>query len=224
MARTRSPDYDKIHDEIIRKAAAIFANRGYAATSIGDIAQACGCSKSRLYHYFDSKEAILLDMLNTHVDTLLERCRHSLYGFQDPHERFQQLIRFFLEVYAVSRDKQVTLLTCLDFLAAENRKELIAKQRQLIAYVRDILLQLRPDMASDLTIAHVDTMMFFGIINWTYTWYRADGEVPPQELADRAVELFTNGYLKLSKRPAKSVDKNANAAPQKTPVKTPTSV
>ena len=104
MARTRSPDYDKIHDEIIRKAAAIFANRGYAATSIGDIAQACGCSKSRLYHYFDSKEAILLDMLNTHVDTLLERCRHSLYGFQDPHERFQQLIRFFLEVYAVSRD------------------------------------------------------------------------------------------------------------------------
>ena len=71
LARTRSADYDKVHDDIIEKAAVMFAKRGYASTSIGDIAEACGCSKSRLYHYFDSKEAILLDMLNTHVDKLL---------------------------------------------------------------------------------------------------------------------------------------------------------
>ncbi|MBL9056660.1 MAG: TetR family transcriptional regulator, partial [Rhodobacteraceae bacterium] len=49
MARTRSAEYDNIHDTIIRRAAAIFAKHGYAATSIGDIATACDCSKSRLY-------------------------------------------------------------------------------------------------------------------------------------------------------------------------------
>lgn len=196
MARTRSPDYDKVHDNIIQQAAAIFASRGYAATSIGDIAEACDCSKSRLYHYFDSKEAILLDMLNTHVDALLSRCRHSIYGFQDPIERFRQLTRLFLEVYAVSRNQHVVLLTCLDFLAADHRKELVAKQRELIAYVRDILLQLRPDMETNFAMAHVDTMLFFGMINWTYTWYRADGAVSPEELADRTVELFTQGYIR----------------------------
>ncbi|MDO6966650.1 TetR/AcrR family transcriptional regulator [Rhizobium alvei] len=201
MARTRSPDYDKVRDDIIEKAASMFAKRGYAATSIGDIAEACDCSKSRLYHYFDSKEAILLDMLNTHVDKLLWSCRHSLYGFQDPVERFQQLTRFFLEVYAVSRDQHVVLLTCLDFLAPENQKELIAKQRELIAYVRDILLQLRPDMADDMSMAHVDTMLFFGMINWTYTWYRANGAVSPEQLADRTVELFTKGYALVGRKP-----------------------
>jgi len=201
LARTRSADYDSIHDTIIQRAAAIFARRGYAATSIGDIAEACDCSKSRLYHYFDGKEAILRDMLTMHVDSLLEQCRQVLYRSQDPKERFQQLVKVFLEIYAVSRDQHVVLLTCLDVLAAEHRNELIAKQRELIAYVRDALLQLRPEMAANRPLAHVDTMLFFGMINWTYTWYQADGLVSPEELAERTVALFLDGYTSLPASP-----------------------
>lgn len=200
MARTRSADYDNIQESIINHAAAIFAKRGYAATSIGDIAKACGCSKSRLYHYFDSKEALLHDMLAAHVEGLLSRCRKSIYGVQDPKQRFLQLISMFLEVYAVSRDRHIVLLTCLDALPPEKRNELVAKQRELIAYVRDILLQLRPDLAEDPVIAQVDTMLFFGMINWTYTWYHAEGALAPEQLAERAVEMFVNGYASIGPR------------------------
>lgn len=197
MARTRSADYDNIHDTIIRRAAAIFARQGYAATSIGDIAAACDCSKSRLYHYFDSKEMILLDMLRAHVDSLLEQCRQVLYASREPKERFLHMVKLFLEIYADSRDKHVVLLTCLDVLPPEHRKELIAKQRELIAYVRDALQQMRPDMAQNRVLAHVDTMLFFGMINWTYTWYRSDGVVSPDELAERTVEMFLNGFTNI---------------------------
>lgn len=194
MARKRSADYDDIHDTILNRAAAIFAKRGYAATSIGDIAEACDCSKSRLYHYFDSKEAILRDMLSAHVETLLSKGRQAVYGVHDPKERFRKLIRMFLNLYAVSQDRHIVLLTCLDALPPESQAELLAKQRELVAYVRDVLLQLRPDLAEDAVIAKVDTMLFFGMINWTYTWYRADGKVSPDELADRAVDIFIAGY------------------------------
>ena len=91
------------------------------------------------------------------------------------------------------------LLTCLEFLDPEKRKILIAKQRELLAYVRDILLQMRPDLVQDGNLSHVDTMLFFGMINWTYTWYRADGQVSPQDLADRVVQLFVNGYATIDK-------------------------
>lgn len=175
----------------------MFARKGYAATSIGDIAEACGCSKSRLYHYFDSKEAILTEMLTGHVELLLTKCRQTLYGFQDPTERLRQLTRYFMEVYAVSRDRHVVLLTCLEFLPTDKREILVAKQRELLAYVRDILLQLRPDLASNTMIARLDTMLFFGIINWTYTWYRSDGEVSPNVLSDRVVDMFINGYASI---------------------------
>jgi AcrR family transcriptional regulator len=204
LARTRSADYENIQDLILDRAAGVFARKGYAATSIGDIADACECSKSRLYHYFDSKEAILAEMLTGHVELLLTKCRHTLYGFQDPQERLRQLTRLFMEVYAVSRDRHVVLLTCLEFLAPEKREVLVSKQRELLAYVRDILLQLRPDLARDATAARLDTMLFFGMINWTYTWYRSEGPVEPRDLADRVVDLFINGYAGVG-RPVEAV-------------------
>lgn len=195
MARTRSSDYDNIQDAILAGAASVFARQGFAATSIGDIAEACDCSKSRLYHYFDGKEAILRDILTTHVDSLLDRLRPVLYRASDPRERFLDMIKLFLEVYSVSRDRHVVLLTCLDALSPEHRNVLIAKQRELIAHVREALSQLRPDLARDRVGSQVDTMLFFGMINWTYTWYRSDGAISHDELAERTVNLFLNGYL-----------------------------
>lgn len=195
MARTRSPEYDTIQASILDRTAALFASRGYAATSIGDIASACECSKSRLYHYFESKEAILSAMLSEHVDKLLDECDATIASGGDPVDKFYRLIRYFLEVYAVSRDKHVVLLTCLDFLPTKKRKEVVAKQRKLVAYVTDILKAIRPDLRADQQLAHVDTMLFFGMINWTYTWYRLAGPMSPDTLARRAVDLYLNGYV-----------------------------
>lgn len=193
MARTRSKDYESIQDSIIEKTAALFASRGYAATSIGDIAQACECSKSRLYHYFDSKEAILAHMLTEHVDKLLEGCHRALKTHADPVERFEVLVDFFLGIYSVSGNKHVVLLTCLEFLPENVRRDVLRKERELVAFVRDILIRIRPDIASD-GMSHIDTMLFFGMINWTYTWFDPNGKVTSTALAQRSVDLFLNGY------------------------------
>lgn len=195
MARTRSRDYDAIQASILDRSSELFASHGYAASSIGDIADACGCSKSRLYHYFESKEAILTTMLTDHVDILIEGGKEVLEAQGDPVERFRKLIRFFMEIYAVSRSKHVVLLTCMQFLPEDVRKDVYAKQRKLVAFVRSILKEIRPPGADRFSTLHADTMLFFGMINWTYTWYHADGKVPPADLADRSLQLFLNGYL-----------------------------
>ena len=39
------------------------------------------------------------------------------------------------------------------------------------------------------------TMILFGIINFTYTWYDPKGGIGPQEFADMAVELFLHGFV-----------------------------
>lgn len=194
MARTRSKDYDDIQASMIDSTAALFAERGFAAASIGDIAQACNCSKSRLYHYFENKEDILAKMLIEHIDTLLEGCHEALRNHADPVERFRVLVRFFMEIYAVSSNKHVVLLTCIRFLPDDVRQSVLRKERELVSFIRDIVARIRPDFARDGQLSHIDTMLFFGMINWTYTWYNAEGKVPPEALADRAVSLFLDGY------------------------------
>lgn len=197
MARTRSKDFDNIQASILDETAALFAERGYAATSIGDIAQACECSKSRLYHYFKSKEEILAQMLTEHIDQLLEGCHDALSKYPDPVERFRVLVAFFMEIYAVSSNKHAVLLTCIHFLPDQTRETVLRKERELVTFIRDIIMRIRPDIAKNQDLAHVDTMLFFGMINWTYTWYEADGNVTPDQLAQRAVDVFLGGYRAL---------------------------
>lgn len=204
MARTRSSDYDAIQRSILDRTADVFATRGYAASSIGDIAKACGCSKSRLYHYFDSKERILSTMLIEHVDQLLEGGNAVLQQPIEPIEKFRALLRFFLEIYAVSRSKHIVMLTCIDFLPSALRSEVVEKQRDLISFVRDILCELRPEAAANRIQLHMDTMLFFGMINWTYTWYSAKGVISPHELADRSLNLFLSGFLNTENIPPHS--------------------
>jgi AcrR family transcriptional regulator len=194
LARTRSADYDNIQELIIERTAALFASRGYVAASIGDIAEACECSKSRLYHYFDSKEAILISMLTTHVDTLLRGAREIVAQFADPTERLFHLTRYFMQIYAVSRSKHVVLLTCMEFLPENVRRDILDKERELVSYVRNILKAIKPDARSHGGMTDADTMLFFGMINWTYTWYRPEGPIQPHALADRCVQLFLGGY------------------------------
>jgi len=197
VARTRSKDFDNIRASILDKTAALFAERGYAATSIGDIAEACESSKSRLYHYFDSKEAILSQMLTEHVDRLLKGCHEALSNYPDPVERFRELVTFFMKIYAVSSNKHVVLLTCIHFLPDQARETVLRKERELVTFIRDIIMRIRPDIARNRDLSHIDTMLFFGMINWTYTWYEADGDISSDELAARAVDLFLGGYRAL---------------------------
>ena len=70
MARPRADDYEAKRQLIRERAAELFADHGFARTSIADVARACQCTKSLIYHYFDSKQAILHDLLAAHMDGL----------------------------------------------------------------------------------------------------------------------------------------------------------
>src|SRR4051795_3080624 len=71
MARTRANDYDRKRQGILSRPAALFAAHGYTGTSITMIAEACGVSKALMYHYYNSKDAVLFDLLSDHLQHLV---------------------------------------------------------------------------------------------------------------------------------------------------------
>jgi hypothetical protein len=82
------------------------------------------------------------------------------------------------------------LLNELDNLPPPRRAEVVAKQRRIIAAVEALVREIRPD-AGDLSLPL--TMLFFGMINWTHTWFRPGGAVSADDLADLAVDVMLHG-------------------------------
>jgi AcrR family transcriptional regulator len=193
MARTQSENYPEIRREILRRSAALFARKGYPNTSIADLAEANGTSRGLLYHYFDSKEKILAEMLNEHLDCLLDEVRKASRSEAHADARFRDTVRAMVLINAESKDLQVVLLHDLHNLRSADCDGIIRKQRKIV----DILAALVDACDSrgkiDRRTRMVHTMMLVGMINYTYLWYDPNGPVTPAEYARLVAETYLGG-------------------------------
>ena len=98
MARPIAKDHREKRSAILKQAAVYFAEHGYDRASVNGVAGACGISKSLIYHYYDSKEQLLFDILHSHLTTLYDGLR-ALPPAADPEAQLRQLVKKLLQMY-----------------------------------------------------------------------------------------------------------------------------
>jgi AcrR family transcriptional regulator len=186
MARPQSPDYDKRREAIVAAAARLYAKRGFQGASVADLAKACDTSKSLIYHYFPAKDDILHAVMAEHLDALVKAAEEAASGGA-PEDKLRTLTMSFMRHYVGAQDRHKVLLNELDNLPPAARDDVVAKQRRVIAITESIIAEIAPDDA------RVSAMLFFGMINWTHTWFDPAGAVMPEMLAMRVVDLMLRG-------------------------------
>lgn len=198
MARTQAEDYDERRGEIVEHAARLFARRGFHGASIADLADACGTSKSLLYHYYKSKEDILYDVMHSHVRALLDAAEKVAAQPIGAAERLRAVTQAFMELYLGAADRQRVLLNELGHLRDNQRKTIVGIQRRLIEIIEEILIELRPPLAGSSPLKRPAAMLYFGMINWMHTWLDPSGRAKPAKIADMGVSIFLDGITEAS--------------------------
>ncbi|KQT09425.1 TetR/AcrR family transcriptional regulator [Ramlibacter sp. Leaf400] len=196
MPRPRSQQHEIKRDEILEIAAQCFAERSYAAASMNDIAAAGGTSKARLYHYYESKEAILFDLLDRYTQRLLALIGQVEATAQrrrlDDRAALHELVRAFLDEYESSATRHAALLHDTKFLGDAQRELILDRQRDVVAAATRFLRRAYPvHVREDNQTAVV--MMLFGMINWTFTWLRPGGAMTYADFAGQVVALVDRG-------------------------------
>ena len=193
MARSKAATYDDQRESILRKAADLFAQRGYHGTSMNDVADACGLSKATLYHYYRDKDQILVNIAEGHV-TRLENLVAEVQGDAGlaPAARLEALIVRFLHEYARAQSSHRVLTEDVKFLPDTDRDRILAKQRTVVHAFADAVAVHRPDLREHRLDTAV-SMLLFGMLNWMFTWLRPDGRLNHATIAPMVCELFCHG-------------------------------
>jgi TetR/AcrR family transcriptional regulator len=192
MARPRSAGYDGQREQIMAAAAALFAGRGYTATTMSQVAAACGVSKATLYHYVSDKHQLLASITAGHVARLEALVADVRALKLEPEAHLRTLIDRFMQAYAHAQHEHRVLTEDVKFLAEAERTEVVQAQRRVVAAFAEAVIAVRPSLAGS-ELATPLAMLLFGMMNWTFTWLRPGGALTHQALAPLVSELFLGG-------------------------------
>jgi AcrR family transcriptional regulator len=192
MARGRSPGYDDQREMILGHAAQLFANRGYSATSMNQVAEACGFSKALLYHYYRDKYSLLVSIAENHVSRLEALVADVDSQKLPPEAKLRELIRRFVEEYAGARHAHRVLTEDVKFMEDADSQRVLGTQRTVVNGFARAVIELRPDLEKA-ALAKPLTMLLFGMINWMFIWMRPDGELDYEAMAPVVADLFLGG-------------------------------
>jgi AcrR family transcriptional regulator len=193
MTRVRADDYDDKARSIMDSAAALFAKTGYPNAKMQDIAQACGASKSMLYHYFKSKDELLFAMLKEHLEQVIDGLEEVSEMSLTPKAKFNSFVQLYVQKSTHARRRHVVAMNDVKYLPKARQTPLLALEGEVVRLSSEFLKEINPKL--DVLLYKPYTMMLIGMLNWTEIWYRPSGSIKSQELCDRITRLFLAGFM-----------------------------
>lgn len=188
MARTQAADYEDKRASIMQAAAKLFAKYGFAGASLSELAARCDVSKSVLYHYYSSKEEMLFAIMQSHMDLLLETIDQSKYVDIPETQWFYELSRALMKRYAGGQHAQTVLLHDLEYLPKSQHKDIVEQQRRLIEFAETCLKKAIAPKRPNKDRLRAQVMLFFGMINWSHSWFDPRKGMTREQLAHQAAD------------------------------------
>jgi AcrR family transcriptional regulator len=189
----RDDQRNRKRDAVLRAAASAFNRRGYANTSLEDIAASLGVSKPTLYQYFNSKQEILYRCHQRALDQgdagIAQAEMHCGSGLDKLLIYMQTYMRGFFGEFGAG-----PVLTDVDSLSPSNRKKVVERRSRISTATTSFIAE----GVNDGSIVECDpklaNLFALGVINWMAYWYREDGPNTPEEIMSTFTILVRSGF------------------------------
>lgn len=176
--------YERRRQEVVDAAAALFAERGFHATSMQDLQERTGLTIGGLYHYIGSKDQLLGAVCAELVDPLLAQAR-ALPDTGDHHERLRAFLRLWVAHVATHRDHMLVFSQERGTLERDEQWATVRRSRKAFERLLDELLRAgEQDGAFRFADRRLAGLALLGAVNHLPLWYRPRGRLSTDEVAD----------------------------------------
>jgi AcrR family transcriptional regulator len=184
-------------EEILAAAVRVFSQKGYAAASLQDVADAVGLLKGSLYHYISSKESLLYRIFQESH----EEGSALMAAVDDlelpPDAKLREFVRRLTLFYEQNPERASLYFGEWRHLTGEDLHTVIKQRRDFELYVRTIIIEAHergltnPDLDVRLATRYILTA-----VNGVILWYRPEGPLPAEAIADQIAELACSSVLR----------------------------
>lgn len=200
-APAEPPDAD---ERILIAAGKLFREKGFAATTVREIANAAEMLPGSLHYRYASKDDILVALMKRGVERAIRAVEVQIKGEKNAIERLRIGLRAHLELLCNSSDDSLYVLLFDWRSLTPGAKSGVERERQkLEAYWDGLLLEAHATgKARPLLDIELVRHFGFGAINWVATWYRQGSTRTPAQIADAFWSFLAFGLIHEKSRPA----------------------
>jgi TetR/AcrR family transcriptional regulator, cholesterol catabolism regulator len=188
-------------DTIMKVARELFWEKGYADTSMREIARACSFEPSNTYNYFTSKEQLLFEIMKEETGRMLTMVRALENDERSgPIDQIQYIVQQHVDLTLGTRSSSGLLFDVeLRNLSPVHKRKVIELRNRYEGILRKAICRAidRGDFID--TDAKLASFMIVSMVVRSRIWYSPTGEKSPREIADFIVDFALNGLLKEKK-------------------------
>jgi len=192
MQNIELTDVNSPRGRLQQASATLFKEKGFAKTTVRDIAAVIGIQSGSIFHHFKNKEQILQSVMNDAILTVMASMQNNLSEITDTSEQLFCLVLCELEAI---HDEQLAgfqlLVSEWRSLNKENQQKILELREQYESLWITVL-----DKAQQEKLVNVDSFYLRGFIRGalieTGNWYKLGGEVTLETLAQKLITAFVS--------------------------------
>jgi len=194
---TRQASRSERRDDVAQIAAGLFAQKGFRATTVREIADAAGILSGSLYHHFDSKESIADEILSSFINDVLADYRAAAGGGGPARAVIEQVVRSTSGTLSRHRAALAMLQNDWSYFSTHERFGYLRKALGEIE--RTWITQFKRGIQAGEFRADLDARLTYHLLRdvlWIPTqWGAASGGYTTAQVADAILALVFNGIL-----------------------------
>lgn len=195
------PENRSVREKVLAAAVQLFAEYGYHAATMRDIAQMAGIQAASIYYHYANKQALLVEIMETHMQHLNANLECIVNKQDTVHQRLYEAIANHIRLHTSYKSEFFIIDTEIRALEGESRKYILTLRDKYESLLQKLLLEGMQQNILRQTDVKVVSYAIIAMCTEVAAWFRPAGRLTVQQVIDIYTEMVIAGLL-LVKEPA----------------------
>lgn len=189
------PDTRSVREKIRSAAVQLFAEMGYHAAPLRDIARLAGIQAASIYYHYENKQALLVEIMETHMRQLNANLAHILTQPVPVTERLSQAIASHIRLHTSYKSEFFIIDTEIRALEGDNREHILAlrdEYEHLLQHLLEEGMQQKILRCSDVKVS---SYAIIAMCTEVASWFHSPGRLTVQQVIEIYSQIITQGLL-----------------------------
>lgn len=188
-------DNRSVREKVLAAAVQLFAEYGYHAAPLRDIARIAGIQAASIYYHYTNKQALLVEIMETHMHQLNSNLEHIVCQQRNVQQRLHAAIANHIRLHTTYKSEFFIIDTEIRALEGENRNHILSLRDRYEALLQDLLQEGMDQGVFRPSDVKVSSYAIIAMCTEVAAWFRPGGRLTVQQVIDIYSQMITQGLL-----------------------------